>query len=109
MLYSRDNLGRIIKKTETVNSVTSTYGYTYDVEGRLIQVKKDGAVISGYSYDYDVLGSLVSVTLPDSTQIDYLIDGVGRRVGKLVGGVLEQGFLYKTTKSWPNWTELTSS
>lgn len=53
--------------------------------------------ISGQTtqYSYDVLGNLKSVTLPNSTQIDYLVDGRNRRVGKKVGGALVQGFLYE--------------
>ena len=41
-----------------------------------------------------MLGNLQSATLPDGTQIDYVIDGKDRRVGKKVNGVLVQGLLY---------------
>lgn len=41
-----------------------------------------------------MLGNLRSVTLPDGTQIDYVIDGKNRRIGKKVNGSLVQGFLY---------------
>ena len=47
------------------------------------------------AYTYDVLGNLVSVTLPDGTQIGYVIDGQNRRIGKKVNGSLVQGFLYQ--------------
>ena len=33
--------------------------------------------------------------MPDGTEIDYVIDGQNRRVGKKRNGVLEQGFLYQ--------------
>ena len=33
--------------------------------------------------------------MPDTTQIEYVIDGQNRRVGKKVNGTLVQGFLYK--------------
>jgi len=46
-------------------------------------------------YSYDALGNLEHVTQPDTTQIDYLVDGRNRRVGKLVNGLLVQSFLYK--------------
>ncbi len=36
----------------------------------------------------------MSVTLPDGTLIEYVIDGRNRRIGKKVNGVLVQGFLY---------------
>jgi hypothetical protein len=35
------------------------------------------------------------VELPDGTQIDYVIDGKNRRVGKKVDGQLQKGWLYK--------------
>ena len=39
--------------------------------------------------------SLPEVTLPDSTQIDYIVDAKQRRIGKKVNGQLVQGWLYK--------------
>ncbi|MBK7351991.1 MAG: RHS repeat-associated core domain-containing protein [Gemmatimonadetes bacterium] len=41
------------------------------------------------------MGNLTAVTLPDSTQISYLVDGQGRRIGKKVNGVLVQGWLWQ--------------
>ena len=46
------------------------------------------------SYEYDPLGNLRAVNLPTGSQIEYVIDGRSRRVGKKVNGVLLQGFLY---------------
>jgi RHS repeat-associated protein len=43
---------------------------------------------------YDVHGNLTAAELPDGRQIEYLIDGEGRRVGKRVDGLQVQGFLY---------------
>ena len=40
------------------------------------------------------LGNLLSVALPDGTLIEYVVDGLNRRIGKKVNGVLVQGFLY---------------
>ncbi len=146
---TRDNLGRVTQKTETIGGVTDTYNYTYDlITGWLTGVQKNSVTIATYTYDsngnrmsytgagspvtgtydnqdrltqygattyaytpngellsntaggqntayqYDVLGNLKTVTLPDNTQIEYLIDGQNRRVGKRVGGTLVQGFLY---------------
>src|SRR5262249_52897136 len=66
--------------------------YTYGPTGELL-LKTDGGRTT--TYRYDALGHLVRVDLPDGTQIDYLVDGEGRRIGKKVGGVLVQGFLYQ--------------
>ena len=147
--YTRDNLGRIIQKTETVGGVTDTYVYGYNTAGRLATVTKNGIAAGSYAYDangnrifytgpngaltgsydnqdrlitygantytytangdllsktangqttsysYDALGNLLSVTLPDATSAEYVIDGQNRRIGKKINGVLQQGFLYQ--------------
>ncbi|MCI0536413.1 MAG: hypothetical protein L0Z50_14430 [Verrucomicrobiales bacterium] len=142
---SRDKLGRITTKIETVGGATRTFGYAYDEAGRLTEVKQDGATIETYTYDpngnrltsgattatydaqdrilrfgetsytynangdlltrtsggrttaysYDALGNLRSVVLPDGTRLEYVVDGLNRRVGKKVNGTLTQGFLYQ--------------
>ncbi|GAC1313447.1 MAG: hypothetical protein NVSMB2_01360 [Chloroflexota bacterium] len=48
---TRDNLGRLTQKTETIGGITTTYAYSYDVRGRLVQVQKNGALLSTYTYD----------------------------------------------------------
>jgi len=48
---TRDNAGRIISKSETVEGITSNYVYTYDSMGRLLTVTIDGALIEEYQYD----------------------------------------------------------
>ncbi len=144
--YTRDKLGRITQKVETIGVVTTTFDYDYDLAGRLTQVKENSVVTASYTcgsngnrltgpglgsspiyddqdrliqygpntyaytangelatktvgsntttYTYDELGNLTRVALPGDTQIDYLIDGQNRRIGKKVGGVLTQGYLY---------------
>jgi len=49
--YTRDNLGRITQKVETIEGVTATHDYTYDVAGRLTGVAENGVAVSVYSYD----------------------------------------------------------
>ena len=66
--------------------------YQYTVNGELkSKTNAEGTTV----YDYDVLGNLRAVTLPDGTKIEYVIDGLNRRIGKKVNGVLVQGFLYQ--------------
>ncbi|MFV9691496.1 MAG: RHS repeat-associated core domain-containing protein, partial [Desulfobacteria bacterium] len=48
---TRDNAGRITARTETVEGVTSDYGYTYDAMGRLLTVTRDGVLVEDYEYD----------------------------------------------------------
>ena len=147
--YTRDKLGRITEKTETIQGATTTYAYAYDLIGQLIEVRRNGSVVATYGYDpngnrlsktgpginetgtydaqdrllsyagatydytangelqrkvqggqtttynYDALGNLRQVTLPNGTQIEYVIDGQNRRIGKKINGALVQGFLYQ--------------
>jgi RHS repeat-associated protein len=149
--YTYDKLSRITQKTETTQAGTDQFDYSYDLAGRLTEVKKNGAVVSTYIYDpngnrlnraasggtetgayddqdrllsygnftysytangelksktnistgqttqynYDLLGNLIKVVLPDGKQIEYIIDGQNRRIGKKINGTLVQGFLYQ--------------
>jgi RHS repeat-associated protein len=72
-----------------------TYGqnsYTYTANGDLLtKTTPDGTT----QYTYDVMGNLTEVKLPDGTDIQYVIDGQNRRVGKKVNGALTDGFLYQ--------------
>ena len=119
--YVYDVSGRL--ESVTIDGNTKTYTYdsngnrthingslvgSYDAQDRLasyagasyqhndngeLQSKTEG--VNTTQYQYDVLGNLRQVALPDTTVIDYIIDGQNRRVGKKVNGVLQQGFLYK--------------
>jgi RHS repeat-associated protein len=146
--YTRDDLGRIETKTETVQGTTVNDVYTYDLAGRLDTVTRNGQLIDyGYdangnrltrtegantetgvyddqdrltsyngcsyeytdngeltqktcgsdvtTYTYDVLGNLLTVELPNGDDIEYIIDGQDRRIGRRVNGVITQGWLYK--------------
>jgi Rhs family protein len=89
--------GSVINGTYDVQDRNSSYGnytFTYTGNGELAS-RRDTGTEAVTTYQYDVFGSLLSVTMPDSTVIDYVIDGMGRRVGKKIDGTLVQGFLYK--------------
>ena len=45
---TRDLLGRITRKEETIEDVTTTYDYDYDLSGCLIEVKTDGSITATY-------------------------------------------------------------
>jgi YD repeat-containing protein len=49
--YDRDPAGRLVQKTETVEGVTHTFKYSYDLANRLAEVKQDGIVTETYQYD----------------------------------------------------------
>ncbi|MBI3768748.1 MAG: RHS repeat-associated core domain-containing protein [Deltaproteobacteria bacterium] len=48
---TRDAIGRIVQKVETIGGVTDTYDYTFDQVGQLITVTKNGAPSESYTYD----------------------------------------------------------
>jgi RHS repeat-associated protein len=80
--------------------------YTYKASGEL-QTKTcaDGTT----TYDYDALGNLRHVGLPNGTQIDYLIDGQNRRIGKKVNGALIEGFVYRNELQPAAWLDGTGA
>ncbi|MCB0088890.1 MAG: hypothetical protein KDE54_13330, partial [Caldilineaceae bacterium] len=49
--YTRDHLGRITHKVETIGGVSTVYDYAYSNIGRLREVQQNGAVIAAYTYD----------------------------------------------------------
>ena len=49
--YIRDLLGRISQKTETIGGTTRVFDYTYDLAGRLSEVRQDGVLVASYTYD----------------------------------------------------------
>jgi RHS repeat-associated protein len=119
--YSHDDLGRLVEVARD-GVTTATYGYdavgnrltgpgsdtyTYDAQERLVAhgtttyaYAGDGGLASKNaagqvtSYQHDALGRLRTVA-SGGTTIAYVIDGVGRRIGKRVNGTLVQGFLYQ--------------
>ncbi|MBI5604530.1 MAG: hypothetical protein HY879_14380 [Deltaproteobacteria bacterium] len=48
---TRDLGGRITQKVETLGGATDTHDYTYDANGRLTEVKRNGLAVEAYSYD----------------------------------------------------------
>jgi len=86
--YSYDNQDRLIETT----GPTGTTSYAYTNAGELESKTNPGGITS---YDYDAAGNLRQVVLPNGSIIDYLIDGLDRRVGKQVNGEVVKGWLYR--------------
>ncbi len=151
--YERDDLGRITRKTENNQGVTTVFEYEYDPVGRLTRVLTGSVETERYEYDgngnrtfsknsagefsatfddqdriltygdlvfsfnengdllsrtdvvtadtwdfsYDALGNLKAVTLPDGTDVEYLVDGQNRRVSKLVDGAIERTWVWRSS------------
>ncbi|MCB9419049.1 MAG: hypothetical protein H6667_04560 [Ardenticatenaceae bacterium] len=118
--YTYDAAGRLTEVRQN-NSITGSYSYdangnrlsangvtaTFDAQDRLTQAGSTQYAYTGAgylasktvgtavtTYQYDEAGNLMA-TLPNGTQLTYLVDGLNRRVGKQVNGTLVQGFLYQ--------------
>ena len=63
--YTRDSLGRITEKAETIGGATDTFAYAYDLAGRLTEVQKNGVVLASYAYDAN--SNRTSRTTPGGT------------------------------------------
>lgn len=86
--------GPILGSYDAQDRITA-YGatsYTYTNAGALATKTTPTGTTA---YEYGTLGALRAVTLEEGTQIDYIIDVGGRRVGKRVNGVFERGWIYK--------------
>jgi RHS repeat-associated protein len=50
-VLSYGKLGRVLQRNETIEGVTTTFAYSYDMVGRLTEVRKNGEVVASYGYD----------------------------------------------------------
>ncbi|MBZ4417792.1 PA14 domain-containing protein [Myxococcus sp. RHSTA-1-4] len=101
--YGYDANGNRTSQTEGGVTTTATHddqdrlltrgaaSYTWGPRGDL-QTKTVGTDVTQYTYD--TTGNLTAVSLPDDTQVAYVIDAANRRVGKRVNGSFTQAFLY---------------
>jgi RHS repeat-associated protein len=98
-LYTRDSLGRILEKTETISGIPKNYAYRYDNAGRLAEVKEGGNTLAAYAYDANGnrtttdTGTPVNATFDDQDRLvhygstTYAYTGNGDLAGKTVGGL----------------------
>jgi YD repeat-containing protein len=67
--------------------------FTHTANGERL-TRTDTSTSQTTTYTYDALGNLTRAVLPGGT-IDYVLDGLNRRIGKKVGGTLVKGWLYR--------------
>ena len=63
--YTRDALGRITEKDETVLGVARHFTYAYDAADRLTELQRDGVTVE--QYDYDANGNRTSAMVGGSS------------------------------------------
>lgn len=106
--YAYDlNGNRTSVQTGTDAAVTATYDaqdriltngiqtYSHDAHGDL-SLRTNGT--ESLSLEYDELGNLMKAALKNGTNaktIEYLVDGLGRRVGRRVNGQFDRKWLYR--------------
>jgi len=92
----RNKNGQIVTKTETLEGVDTTYDYSYDEMGRLIEVKKDNQIVESYSYDAN--GNRESATVNStSTTGSYTLDDALTVYGDNTYRYDEDGYLIEKT------------
>ncbi len=104
--YSYDANGNRLTSTNSAGTFAATYDdqdrietygsieYTFTLNGELLN-KTDTATNESTDFVYDAMGNLREVKLPNGDVIEYLVDGEGRRVGKLYNGVLQRAWLWR--------------
>lgn len=105
--YTYDSNSNIV----SIAAPSGTLTATYDEQDRLIQFgsytynyndfgelssKTNSINSKKTSYNYDSFGNLKKVTLEDGTLITYTVDGLNRRVSRLVNGTDTQTYLYNS-------------
>jgi len=90
---TNDNLTDNGASYDAQDRITAQTGITYNhtAQGERSQ-KTQGANVT--QYQYDAQGTLIGATLPNTDQIDYLLDGQSRRVVKQVNGTTAEAWLY---------------
>ncbi len=67
--------------------------FTWAPTGELQTKTESGATTT---YSYDALGNLKAVELGDGTVVEYKVDAQGRRVQRLLDGVSERGWIWRS-------------
>ncbi len=97
---TRNNNGKILTKTETVNGSAVEYAYTYDDMGRLLTVTKDGTLVEEYQYGLNGSRTYEMNSLKGEAGRSYTYSVEDHLLA--AGGVSYQfdanGFLVSTTK-----------
>jgi len=86
-----DEQDRMLSYSSTQGLIGSSAQYLYTPNGEL-KAKIEGTDTT--KYVYDDFGNLMSVQFPNGDNIEYLIDGLNRRIGKKINGVIVKRWIY---------------
>lgn len=91
-----DNQDRLLMLTcsEPPGGPQYTVKFEYLLDGEL-KSKTDSRLVGPTTYEYDLRGNLRKVTLPSGDEIEYLVDGLDRRVAKKKNGIFVKRWLYR--------------
>jgi len=104
--YTYDSNGNRLSHVTPTGTVTADYdsqdrmlryadySYSYTRNGEL-ETKVHVPTGATTTFVYDEFSNLRQVGMPNGDQLEYVIDGRNRRVGKKVNGVMTQAFLYE--------------
>lgn len=97
--FTRDKNDRLTSRSETIGGTTRVFGYTYDADGRLTEVREDGVLTATYTYDangnrlsFDDGGGTVSASYDAQDRLvtrgaaTYAYAPSGELLSKTVGG-----------------------
>ncbi len=97
--FTRDKSDRLTSRSETIGGTTRTFGYTYDADGKLTEVREDGVLTATYTYDangnrlsFDDGGGTMSATYDAQDRLitrgaaTFAYSASGDLLGKTVGG-----------------------
>jgi RHS repeat-associated protein len=66
--------------------------YEHNLDG-FLETKTDDEGVTAYLYS--LRGELLRVELPDGTLVEYVYDPLGRRIGKVVDGIVSEKYLWQ--------------
>lgn len=94
LVLTHDAGGRLRRVVESIDGAATTYDYTYDVDGQLTEVKRNGVATESYAYDLNgnrtnsVVGDAETATYDDQDRltqrgsIAYQFDADGWMTGR---------------------------
>jgi RHS repeat-associated protein len=106
-VLTRDGLGRITQRAESIGGASSVQGFTYDASGRLTDVSRDSAPYSHYEFDSN--SNRVAASVAGGAPVSATYDAQDRMLtyGNAEFTYTENGELRTKTVNGPSGVETT--